>query len=138
MAERSGNATTDLIGDSFTDPSNTHSNLVGFGEEVNDANCASRGGWENLLDALVFQFTSVTTVGYGTHPKNIDTDASMLLTVLCTRRPLSLFLAFQTSQQAPADIICGMGLMGVMAGAIGEALLRTVEKHTERLAIITE
>ena len=24
--------------------------------------------------------------------------------------------------------------MGVMAGAIGEALLRTVEKHTERLA----
>ena len=91
MAERSGNATESLIGDSFTDPSNTHSNLVGFGEEVNDANCASRGGWENLLDALVFQFTSVTTVGYGTHPKNIDTDASMLLTVLCTRRPLSLF-----------------------------------------------
>ena len=31
-----------------------------------------------------------------------------------------------------------MGLMGVMAGAIGEALLRTVEKHTERLANITE
>ena len=26
--------------------------------------------------------------------------------------------------------------MGVMAGAIGEALLRTVEKHTERLANI--
>jgi hypothetical protein len=36
----------------------------------------------HILDALVFQFTSFTTVGYGTHPRNFTSSSVQLLMIL--------------------------------------------------------
>ena len=73
------------------------------------------GGWDSFLDAMVFQFSTFTTVGYGTHPVAFDTNTSMLLTVFF--------------------ILSGMVILGVMAGALGQTLLASIDRTSTEVTL---
>ena len=99
------------------------SNLAGsfntFAGSVTDTGgCEDQGGLRAFLDALVFQFTTFSTVGYGTHPVNFLTMTSQLCVV--------------------AYILIGVVIMGVMAGSIGVLALKKINRLTDKIADIIE
>lgn len=79
QSHRLTNSTLNFVSNNLNDVSNAGENMQQFGAEMLDANC-KRGGvsWQSFLDAMVFQFTSFTTVGFGTHPKNFVDDQSQV------------------------------------------------------------
>jgi hypothetical protein len=72
------NSTASLISSSVDDVTSIGTNVQQYSSDMVDKDCKKSLSWHSFLDAMVFQFTSFTTVGYGTHPKNFDDDASMV------------------------------------------------------------
>lgn len=77
-----GNRVTDSIANftenSFDDVTNIRGNVETFGSDMVERDCERVLTMASFLDAMVFQFTSFTTVGYGTHPKNFEDNTSMV------------------------------------------------------------
>ena len=128
IADRVGNATGDLVTGVLSGPdlngtatvddvlANQGELITTFGSDLAAADgCSSDGGWITFLDTMVFQFSTFTTVGYGTHPINFESDTAMLLTVVY--------------------ILSGMVILGVMAGALGQTLIAMVEQFTTNVTV---
>lgn len=72
------NSTTSFIGTSITNPTDIGNNAVDAADALTNQGCSKHTSWMSFLDAMVFQFTSFTTVGYGTHPVNFQDNSSMV------------------------------------------------------------
>ena len=72
------NSTANFIANSFDDVTNVQDNMKTFGSDIVEKDCKRVLTLQSFLDAMVFQFTSFTTVGYGTHPKNFVDNTSMV------------------------------------------------------------
>ena len=98
-------------------------------------------GGLQVVDALLFQFTSFTTIGYGSHPRAFEEPFHQVGHCLCLVFPLPswlrhcLCLVCSTTFVAKtlpflADfqmmaclyILGGMLILGVLAGAVGQSV----------------
>ena len=97
----------------------------------------------------VFQFTTFTTVGYGTHPRNFESDQAMVRFCHCRKRTSILrddhtlncccmFVCVAVLGQLLTVfyILSGMVIMGILAGAIGQKLLFAVGNLIERVELV--
>lgn len=93
----------------------------------------------------VFQFTTFTTVGYGTHPRNFETDQAMVRFCHCHTRILHDYhpyllpyvcVALLRQLLTVLYILSGMVIMGILAGAIGQKMLFAVGRVIERVELV--
>lgn len=99
QGNRLTNSTANLISNSVHDVANVESNVQQYGSDMVDKDCDKSLSWGSFLDAMVFQFTSFTTVGYGTHPKNFNDNSSMVRDDgACCFQQFESFLCLRTHQ----------------------------------------
>ena len=75
---RMANGTANFIENNLNDVTNIGGNMEQLASDITEQGCTRVTSWTSFLDAMVFQFTSFTTVGFGTHPRNFEDDASMV------------------------------------------------------------